>query len=249
MTKRECAAASMLALALGLAGCAPTPAFPPTGAHEPAIVEAREAAAAAELDLLHSIVPEPALSTGVKDACTRGQFGPFYNSPSAWDCGHSTMWIIEDPRTDPAEILASWRERLVAAGCEPDEADWGMTEQYWREMGIPGQTANGVPYTVDDLPGASARCPDSDWRYVSFRLSTPDGVDEMDTTVDGELIDASPYDLAQIRASASPHVVTIGTGTGYHEVPRSGETEEVEDDDEPLPCVCHSGGDCDCPGG
>lgn len=250
VTMRVLPAASLLALVLLLTGCLPGSApWPESGAFDESTVAAREEAAAAELALVSSIVTEPPLSTGIVDGCSRGQSGLFNPATTAWSCGHRTVWIIEDVRTDPAEILTSWRERIAAAGCEPNEADWGMTEQYWRDMGVPGVRADGTAYTVDDLPGAGARCPDSNWRDLSFSLSTPGGVDAMGTTVDGELIEAEPYDLAVVRASTSPHVVTISTSTSYHQVPRNGQPVEVEDDNEPLPCVCHSGGDCDCPGG
>lgn len=246
--------AVMVASVLSMSGCAVVPGeFPPSGANEPDVVAAREEAAAAQGELLANAAMGEVISEAVLDYCRSGSYsepwGP--RDPYYWSCGHVTSWVVGTDSEDPGELIAAYRAHLASIGCEPSEADFDMTAQYWEMYGVSGQNANGERYTVDNLPSASARCPDGAGIGIGFRSAEEFDASTLVTYYagDGEQIADQPHDQAAVRASGRALVVTLWTSTTYHDVPRGGSDPSPETTPEPERCACYSGSECECPGG
>lgn len=239
---------AVIATVLTLAACQSQP-FPPSGAHDPEVMAAREAAVAEERELLSELAMQQPLTEAATDYCDAGQNNFKIRDPYFWTCGHSTIWVVPDAQTDPALLISAYRSHLETVGCEPDAADFGMASDYWATMGVAGENAHGEPYTVDSLPSASAICEDG--RRIGIRFGTAAGVESDETLfafAGSEIIEQTPFDRAAIAASTTPLVVTLTVGTNYHYISRTKDIEESDPSTPPV-CVCHSGGSCDCPGG
>lgn len=235
-------------------GCAIAPReLPPSGANEPDVVAAREEAAAAEETLLAKTAMGEPISKSVQDYCKSGTYsepwGP--RDPYYWSCGHVTSWVVGTDIGDPAELIAVYRAHLTSIGCEPSETDFDMAAQYWAMYGVPGENANGERYTVDDLPGASARCSDGTGVGIGFRSAAEFDASTLVTyyASDGEQIIDQPHNETAVRASGRALIVTLSTSTGYHYVLRGDSEPSPETTPEPQRCACYSGSECDCPGG
>lgn len=216
----------LVATVLALAACQSEP-FPPSGAQDPEVIAAREAAAADERELLSEVAMQQPLTEAVTDSCHAGQNNFKIKDRYFWTCGHSTIWVVPDPQTDPELLISAYRAHLEAVGCEPDASDFGMVSSYWASMGVAGENAHGEPYTVDSLPSARATC--GDGRRIGIRFGTAAGVASDETLfafAGTEIIEQTPFDRAAIAANTSPHVVTLTVGTNYHYVSRAKDAEQ-----------------------
>lgn len=245
-------AAGAVSLLLSTAGCALTsPEFPPSGAREPDVVAAREAAAAALETLLATAAMGEPLSTSVQDSCRPGSYsvpwGPF--DSYFWLCEHQTSWVVAAGSADPAEVIAAYRSHLAATECEPDASDFDAVASDWEAYGIPGQLDSGEPYTVDDLRIASARC--SNGALVGIRFGSAAGFDSstlwMSSAENEQIIDR-PHDENLIHARGAELIVTLSVSTRYHEVSRGSEPSPASTPEQSR-CACYSGSPCECPGG
>lgn len=251
--RRAVIAAVCAAVALTLASCASgTGGSAPSGAHDPNTVAAREALAQAQESVLTATALGEPVSKSIDDVCEHGSYsapwGPF--DSYAWQCERWTSWVVSTDLADAGVLIDAYRTHLVEAGCAPDEAEWDMLTSYWTQYGIPGQNVHGDTYTVDNLPGASAIC--APYGSVYLRISTPVGVEpplRSYAEPQDQAIEFIAHDGEAIAASGSSLVVELSTGAWYHDVPRGGTAPSHDTTPEPLPCTCHSGSDCDCPGG
>lgn len=246
MRRSAVVGSAALSAILLLSGCgllAPSPPLP-SGAQDPDVVAARERSDEEQVAVLERIAGREPLSARRVDSCGRGQDNWWVRDGYDWRCVRSVSWVLADSTADPAALITEWRSRLVEVGCEPDEAEFDMVESYWQMFGVPGENSNGDPYTIDDLPSASAWCGTA---RVGIGFSTPRtvNVDSAGAYVD-EVITDEPHDVTSIRGSFEPHVVILGTNENYHSVPGY-EAPKPEVDD--GYCACYSGGTCDCPGG
>lgn len=127
----------------------------------------------------------------------------------------------------------------------------GTAQRDWADHGIAGQNENGDPYTVDDLPSASATC---EQQTVGIDFRTPGAVQASAPSSSSLVVEYDALDLDAVTGAGSPLVVVLDTRRNYHSVSWTGEIYgKLEDDAEshfpPGRCACDSGGDCDRPGG
>ncbi|MFS0712938.1 hypothetical protein ABC195_03585 [Microbacterium sp. 2P01SA-2] len=250
-TRRAFAAiVASVSLALVMAGCSQPRVDPQE--YDPYTVAQRADAAAAADQVLARAAEGTVLATQVTDVCSPGQKNWWVQDLSAWTCTRSSRWVVAAGSDDPGQAIADYRAHLTEAGCTVDEATFGMVERYWADYGVAGQNANGDPYTVDDLPSASASC-DSEQLGIAFR--TPGDVEtSAPSPASQRVVEYSALDLDAVNRSGAPLVVVIGTSRSYHSVSWdgsiSGKDEDAEESDLPPGwCACYSGSKCDCPGG
>jgi hypothetical protein len=243
-----CGAAMLVLTACG----SPNDSTAPSGADDPRTVAAREALAADQESALDAAALGEPVSKSIDDVCEHGSYsvpwGPFDSYD--WQCERWTSWVVTTEITDAGVLIEAYRTHLLEAGCTPDEAEWDMLASYWNQYGIPGENDHGDPYTVDNLPGASALCPSHG--NVFLRFSTPGGLEpalHSYAEPQDEAIEFLAHDGGAIAASGSALVIELSTRDWYHDVPRGGTAPSHDTTTEPLPCMCHSGSDCDCPGG
>jgi hypothetical protein len=238
----------MIATAVLLVASACTSAAVPSGAFDAETVTARDEARTAEVALLERTSMASPAAEGVADSCRAGQDNWKVRDHYRWTCSHTTTWIVASEIADASELIATYRAHLVASGCQPTY-DFDQLEYYWSTLGAAGENAHGEPYTIDDLLTGDAECGEGEG--VSVRFGTPQGFDETWAyqSLGGQVIEDRAIQIAAVRALTAPHIVMLQTGTGYHYVSRYPEPETEPEDDGPPPCFCHSGGDCDCPGG
>ncbi|MGR6743377.1 hypothetical protein ACU6RU_15190 [Microbacterium sp. F1-18] len=172
------------------------------------VAQRADAEAAAEAALSRA-ADGAVLTEQTMDGCSQGQKNWWVQDGSAWTCARSLQWVVAAASGDPAEVIAGYRAHLAEAGCMLDEASFGMVESYWADYGVAGQNGNGDPYTVDDLPSASATC---DNRQVGIDFRTPGGV-ELTSLPRSPLlvVECEPFNLQAVSDAGTPLVAVLGT--------------------------------------
>ena len=220
--------------------------------YDPYTVAQRADAAASAEAALSRAAGGVVLTTETTDVCSPGQRNWWVQDLSAWTCSRSSRWLVAPASGDPGEVIAGYRAHLTAAGCTVDESSYGMVERYWADWGVTGMYENGEPYTVDDLPSASAMC---DNQSVGSAFRTPPAVRAPAPALSSTLvIEYDAFELEAVTGAGIPFAVVLRTSRGYHSVDWtraiSGKGEDdAESDVAPGWCACLGGGDCDCPGG
>ncbi len=244
------AAVGSVSLALLVAGC--SQGHVDAQAYDPYTVAQRADAAASTEAALSRATDGAMLTTQTTDVCSPGRKTWWVQDFSAWSCARSSRWVVAVASSDPAEAIVGYRAHLTEAGCTIDEASFGMVEDYWADYGVPGQNDSGDRYTVDDLPSAFATCENE---RVGIDFQTPAAVQASAPSPSSSLvIEYDALDLSAVTSAGTPLVVVLDSRRNYHSVSWTGEIsgkdEDVEESDFPPGwCACHSGGDCDCPGG
>jgi hypothetical protein len=212
--------------------------------HDPYTVAQRADASAAAEAALSRAAGGAVLATETSDVCSPAEKNWWVEDLSAWTCSRSSRWVVAATSGDPGDVIAGYRAHLTQAGCTLDEASYGMVERYWADYGVAGEYENGDPYTVDDLPSASAMC---DTETVGIDFRTPAAVQAAASAPSSSLIiENDALELEALTSAGTPLVVVLGTSRSYHSVSWMGEISgKDEDDAEPdFPtgwCARHSG--------